>query len=204
MPEQPFFSVILNGCKSDIHFLIHALQGLRNQLYTEFELICLFQDLQEKEEAKRITEMCKQIPQFHNAVFSTKDPRSHIGNKEQRIGLDMANGRYITWLNIDNLVYPHWLLSHKKQINCAKIISIVNIDYWLEGIYDGILPRSLEKGHIDLLNFAVPVKWARQADAFGVDTWTHYESDWMTFERIYKEFEDYTWDRTAHPCASHC
>lgn len=44
-------------------------------------------------------------------------PRSGtIGFRERHHSLGLANGRYVAWLNCDNLGYPDWLRCHHENV----------------------------------------------------------------------------------------
>lgn len=97
-----------------------------------------------------------------------------FGNPLRRRGLDLARGRYVCWVNHDNLLSPLYLEAHARNLERQpEGVSLVNVDYFAQEMYPmGKTPRgwhdldALEQSDLDLLNFCVPVAAARAAAMF--------------------------------------
>src|SRR5262249_15422571 len=153
-----FFTVVLSVFGPHQAFLPRVLTGLMNQSFKDFELLVIV----DGEEPLRPFDpevLCQQtVP--GRVVYR---PRSNTdGHRERHHALSLAGGTYITWLNSDNLVYPNWLQNHYANVSDnVGAISIVNVQYWRNDLYRGVLPRTLALGEMDLLNFALPLDLAK-------------------------------------------
>ncbi len=194
-----FFSVVVTVYAGDQIFLPRAMTGLLNQTFKDFEVIVVV----DGEEPL--------VPYDPNVVCgrtvpATVDyrPRSNtIGFRERHHGMGLAKGRYIAWLNVDNLIYPHWLGCHYENVVGREgAVSVVNIHYWRWQQFRGVLPTALAHGHIDLLNYALPLDLAKRLDVFGPETEKIPHADWVAFERAARE-APVVWRRDQPVCACH-
>src|SRR5689334_12899535 len=99
-----FFSVVITIYERDQIFLPRAMTGLMNQTFKDFEVIVVV-DGEEPLRPYDPHHICgKTVPA--TVVYR---PRSNtIGFRERHYSLRLAKGRYVAWLNGDNLVYPNW------------------------------------------------------------------------------------------------
>jgi hypothetical protein len=194
-----FFSVVITVWEKDQVFLPRALTGLLNQSCKDFEVIIVV-DGDARLAAYDPQHICaKTIPA--QVVYL---PRSQtIGFRERHHALSLAQGEYITWLNVDNLVYPHWLQTHHDNLRDKPgAISVVNIQYWHLQDYAGVLPRRLALGELDLLSYALPLPLAKKLDVFGPDMEHIGHADWLAFERCARE-APVVWDPDQRVCGCH-
>src|ERR1700722_14461406 len=116
-----FFSVVITVYEGDQVFRPRALTGLLNQPFKDFQLIVVVDDETPLEYNPQA--ICGQtIPA--NVVYR---PRSMTtGFRERHHGLSLAQGKYVAWLNVDNLVYPHWLQCHfENTLGTPGAVSVV-------------------------------------------------------------------------------
>src|ERR1044071_5287294 len=121
------FSVVISMFDGDRRFLPRALTGLLNQRFRDFELLvvvdgeCRLADY-DPEGACGSVLPTKVVRVPHNGMW---------GFRGRHLTLPMAGGQYVAWLNVDNLVYPNWLLNHFNNVlRQPGAISVVNIQYW--------------------------------------------------------------------------
>jgi len=194
-----FFSVVITVHEQDQIFLPRAVTCLLNQSFRDFEVIVVV-DGDDRLAPYDPDLICrKTLPA--RVVYR---PRSRtIGFRERNYSLRLVEGEYVAWLNVDNLVYPNWLQSHHDNLREAPgAVSVVNVQYWQRQDYWGVLPRTLAYGHLDLLNYAVPVELARRLDLFGPDVETIPHADWIAFERCAREAA-VVWHPDQPVCACH-
>lgn len=116
LKEQPLVSVIVRTCGRP-SILRETLISLRNQIYKNFEIIVV-------EDGKNISE--KMISDEFNDLninykaSGEKVGRSKIGN----IGMTMAKGKYLNFLDDDDLFYPDhiYVLLSEALKNNASIV----------------------------------------------------------------------------------
>jgi glycosyltransferase involved in cell wall biosynthesis len=194
-----FFTVVINVYESHQMYLPRALTGLMNQTFKSFELIVVV-DGEKPLSPFDPRELCRQtVP--GEVVYRSRSNTD--GNRERRHALSLARGKYIMWLNSDNLVYPDWLQNHYSNVSQSiGSISVVNIQYWRNDEFRGKLPRSLACGEMDLLNFALPLDLAKRLDTFGPDVEHLRYADWLAFEKCAKEAK-VIWDKAQPVCACH-
>jgi len=194
-----FFTVVINVYPPHQAFLPRALTSLLNQRFSNFELIIIVEG-ETPLNPYDPRQLCRQtIP----ARIEYR-PSSHTsGNRERNFGLSLAHGRYILWLNADNLVYPDWLENHYANLaSNSGAISIVNIQYWRNELFRGKLPIRLACGEMDLLNFALPLELATSLSVFGPEVEHLRFADWLAFEQCAKS-APVIWDREQPICACH-
>lgn len=198
------FSVVVSGYWADQHYLQHAIHGLMRQNFKDFEVIVTIR-LKEgmvrlAHDNVRNTIPCNWLYTDHDHSFSKGQ-----GNRERSLALRQAMGSYVTWLSIDNLVYPNWLSCHFENFQKnPDLMSFVNIDYFRHGHYYGKLPTSIAYSGVDLLNLALPTDLAREIDAFGPEMEREECSDWRVVERALKKGgKRYSWNPEQPICACH-
>lgn len=194
-----FFSVVITIHEGDQIFLPRAMTGLLNQTFKDFEVIVVVDgDTPLRPYDPR--HVCgKTIP----ATIVYRPRSQTIGFRERHHSLELAKGQYIVWLNGDNLVYPHWLQYHHENVaDNPGAISVVNIQYWLKQDYWGVLPTALAYGHLDLLNYALPLDLAKRANVFGPAVEHCPYADWLAFESCARE-ASVIWKRDQPICACH-
>src|SRR5262245_4846949 len=134
-----FCSVVITLWAGDQVFLPRAMTGLLNQSFQDFEVLVVV-DGEEPLSPYDPRHVCgKTIP-----AQIVQRPRSNtIGFRERHYALQLAQGEYIVWLNVDNLVYPNWLRNHYDNVrDHPGAVSVVNIQYWQRHDYWGVLPRA--------------------------------------------------------------
>lgn len=194
-----FFTVVITVYATDQVFLPRALTCLRAQQFQDFEVIVVV-DGDEPLHPYEPERLCKGFLPAR-VVYR---PRSRTtGFRERYHGLGLAQGRYIAWLNVDNLVFPDWLARHHTNaIRQPGAVSVVHIHYWHLAEYWGVFPRELAYGQMDLLNYAVPVELARRVEMFGPQEEALTFADWVAFERCARA-APVVWDPHQPPCAAH-
>jgi glycosyltransferase involved in cell wall biosynthesis len=188
-------SIIVTTYDGDFKFLPHCINGLMHQECKEFEVLVIGKNLTLAQVANVAKPVCKK-----EQIIVTPNT-DYWGNPERYIGLNKAKGRYITWLSADNLVYPNYVKNHLTNFNGLDCISIINTDHWKDG-YWGVLPTRLQLGSMDMLNFALPTKLAKEIDAFGPHMYHEYTMDWPVFRKASK-LAPVHWDKTQPVCAAH-
>jgi hypothetical protein len=181
---DPFFTVVITLFERDQIFLPRALTCLLNQAFRDFEVLVAV-DGETPLRPYDPERLCGQTMPGRVVYL----PRSNtIGFRERHHSLGLAQGKYIAWLNVDNLVYANWLQNHHDNVRDAEgAISVVNVQYWLRQDYWGVLPRKLAYGEMDLLNYALPLALARRQNVFGPDVENIPYADWLAFERCSRE-----------------
>jgi glycosyltransferase involved in cell wall biosynthesis len=194
-----FFTVAITVYDKDQMFLPRAITCLLNQSFQDFEVVVLIDGETPLTPYDPSAVCAKALPA--QVVYR---PRSRtIGFRERHHALQLAQGDYIVWLNVDNLVYPNWLLNHHTNVCKDRgAISVVNIHYWRLQDYWGVLPRALAHGEMDLLNYALPLELARKLNVFGPDVEHIDHADWIAFERCSRE-APVIWHREQPVCACH-
>jgi hypothetical protein len=179
--------------------LPRALTGLLNQTFKDFEVIIVV-DGETPLTPYDPGALCrKTLPA--RVVYR---PRSNtIGFRERHHSLQLANGEYVAWLNVDNLVYPNWLQNHYENVRDRPgAISVVNIQYWRWHDFWGVMPKVIAYGHFDLLNYALPLALAKKLNVFGPGVERIDYADWLAFEACARE-APVVWDRDQAVCACH-
>jgi len=194
-----FFSVVITVCARDQIFLPRALTCLLNQSFKDFEVLVVV-DGEAPLDPYDPRRLCAETVPARVVYW----PRSStIGFRERHHSLQLVQGEYVAWLNVDNLAYPHWLQCHHDNVRDAPgAVSVVNIQYWQRQRYWGVLPRKLAYGEMDLLNYALPRALARKLGVFGPDVEHIPHADWIAFERCAQE-APVVWHPEQPVCACH-
>src|SRR5437016_4721939 len=106
-----FCSVVVTVYAGDQVFLPRAATNVMCQTFRGFEVIVVVDG------DEPLSPYDPQVV-FGNTVPATVvyRPRSStIGFRERHHALGLARGEYVAWLNVDNLVYPHWLRCHHEN-----------------------------------------------------------------------------------------
>jgi hypothetical protein len=194
-----FFSVVITMYEKDQIFLPRAMTGLLNQSFRDFEVIVIV-DGEKPLDPYDPARICRKL---FPAQVVYRPQSNTIGFRERNYSLERTQGKYITWLNVDNLVYPNWLQNHHENLrDNPSTISVVNIHYWQKQDYWGVLPRALAYGELDLLNYTLPRELARRLNVFGPEVEHVPHADWIAFERCSQE-APVIWHREQPVCACH-
>lgn len=192
---MPQFSIIITTYQHDANYLPRIVQCLINQTLQDFETIVMV-DGTLNFNPEQITRNVKA-----RVIYTPKV--NTCGFRQRAEGITHATGKYLVWLNADNLIYRDYLQSHGN--NFAKspdCVSVVNIHYWLTHDYWGVLPRQLACGHVDLLNYSLPKELAIKVNAFGTHEEHIPEADWHTLNRA-RHLAPVEWDHTQPPVGCH-
>jgi glycosyltransferase involved in cell wall biosynthesis len=128
------------------------------------------------------------------------------GNPARNEGTHAARGKWIVYVNHDNVIFPDFLSRHFGILSTyhnGNGISVVPIELKAKGRYLGKYPKDpIRVSHIDLMNFAMPTHIAQQVDAFGEKWATTYEADWRLFESA-SQLLPYKVDQCQTPAGIH-
>lgn len=201
---MPKFSVCVTIWDGDIGYLPHLVECLALQAVRDFEVLATIKTEYSPvvNRARSILLACR-VKQTSTVVTPNDDK---YGNTERRLMLEQAQGEYIMWVNADNLLYSDYLTNHLKNIQKyqtqtgeSDCISVVNISNWYQKEKKcADLPIDFAKNQMDLLNYCVPTKCAREIEAFSGD---RYEEDWYVFEELHK-FLPIVWNKPQPVCAT--
>lgn len=114
--DGPLVSIIIRTCGRP-KMLMEAIQSIENQFYKNIEIVIV-------EDGENISEkMIKENFSHLNIVyhaFGKNKGRSFAGNK----GIELANGKYLNFLDDDDLFYPdHVLVLVNTLENCDQSIA---------------------------------------------------------------------------------
>ena len=156
----------------------HLLWSVLQQTFEDWELVVL-EDGEHPRVRQAVDHLRERVPETtHNVtlvpMFGPQGRVGKYGNPLRRRGLELARGRYVCWVNHDNLLHPGFLKAHMRNFeDQPEGVSLVNVDYFTQEMYYmGKTPRgwrgieALEAGDLDLLNFAVPAQAAREHGLF--------------------------------------
>ena len=103
---EPVFSVIVN-CRNSERFLEPCLVSIQNQIFSDFEVIIWNNVSTDKTEmiAKEITELDSRFNLFSGTQAL------NLG-AARNMAIQKATGKYITFLDSDDLWHPNFLLHH--------------------------------------------------------------------------------------------
>jgi len=145
---QPFFTIITATFDQRPKSLTRAVTSIQNQTYQDYEHILAFQDYSflTFNDYKINPLICKNCTEW--------------GNKQKNDALKIAKGKWIIFLDDDNILHPNALaclhqLSQKHPK--AKVIYSA-IDYNGARI---LRPNNLRCGHVDLLNWCIQTELAK-------------------------------------------
>lgn len=191
-------SVVLTTYPGDYKCFAAACNALRRQTCRDFEVIAVVKG-SGFDPYPSLSSIGAPIG------FRYSPDNDTMGDRERQLGLWYCERPWVAFLSADNLVYPDFVARHVKQLayrTCC--VSVVNIDYYRDGRFDGVYPKQAEiaKEKIDLTNFALPTEVARRLDCFG-DWCDRKCSDWDSLDRVLADGVAVAWDRGAPPCAAH-
>lgn len=187
------FSIVLTYFEAPEN-LSRALYCLSQQTYGRFEVIPVFDGADAKAEFM-YRQFCvkKNDSRFRPAVIFPREVDSSYGNNVRSAAMVYCHNDYIVWYGHDCLIDKDYLQTHADQIEDDWCISVVGQEHFTTRhhlqrwtLYRETLPRtadatSLEMGHIDLLNFALPAYVAREW-AWRKEHRSKYEADWFTLQ----------------------
>ena len=116
MKKEPFISVIITYYKKKL-FLRETLQSILNQSYKNYEIIFVFDD-KDKNDLKFVK---------HN-LLKFKKKKLIVNNKNlgvaksRNIGLNYCTGRYIAFLDADDIWSPNKLADQYKFMINKKVL----------------------------------------------------------------------------------
>ena len=151
--------------------LKYAGTMVARQSEPSWELFIVADGPSKQEEAiakETIRQIKKMTPK--NQIHWLPLPRAKncFGNVGRHAPLSLAAGKYVCWVNHDNVIAVDYLKVHRENFDRqSECISVVDIDLWVGNKYHGCYPRAFQRSKIDLLCFAVPTKTAIEVDAFG-------------------------------------
>ena len=156
--EEIFFSIITpvkNGCK----YLKRYLASLKNQEFKNWEAIIIVDD-GSSDDSYRVL---KNLTKSDNRFKVLKNYHINFLNspyESRNIGLDNAIGKYICFLDIDDIWLPKNLLRHYQIINNYKNINLIYSEYYRYQEEKNIfsIRKPIKILNIDyLLNFINPI-----------------------------------------------
>ena len=111
---DPYFSVIVN-CRNSEKYLRDCLESIQQQTFSHFEVI-VWDNMSTDDTAKIVNE------------FEQADPRFqlHSGNESLNLGaarncaVDKSSGRYLAFLDSDDLWEPDFLQHHHDSLTKFK------------------------------------------------------------------------------------
>lgn len=180
---MPDFSIVMSAF-APWDKIEYALGCVYAQTYQNWELIVCYDGAPDhiaEHQVKKISRLCP------GRVRDKVCPRRHgcWGNLARNAGTHEAKGRWIVYVNHDNLIFPDYLERHAKilkDFRGGSGISVVPIELKAKGNYLGLYPKDpVKMSHIDLLNFSMPTAIAQQVDAFGERYAKVYSADWDLF-----------------------
>ncbi len=184
--RQPHFSVV-TSLFGGFDLLARMGACLVAQRHSDWEWVVVI-DGGDPDEVKQVRalqrEFALQAPHQPLRVFSVPRAEGCYGNVARQFGLQQATGRYVCWVNHDNLIWPDYLTTHAVAFERdAAAISVVDIWLWKGGRNHGRFPRGFARSQIDLLCWAMPTELARTVDAFSSAEAQEYAADWGCFDR---------------------
>ena len=110
---QPLISVIVPIYNPDADFLRQAIESVRGQIYSNWEL-CLADDCSSKPYVQQILNEYQQLDSRVKVVL--RESNGHI-SRASNSALELATGEYIALLDHDDLLAPHALSSVVELLN---------------------------------------------------------------------------------------
>lgn len=114
MDNNSLVSIVVATYKRDLS-LKNALESLINQTYKNIEIIVI-DDNANEEWNKKVKRIIDEISNKSNIIY-VKNEKNKGSAKTRNIGIDKANGEYITFLDDDDIYLPNKILN---QLNKMK------------------------------------------------------------------------------------
>jgi glycosyltransferase involved in cell wall biosynthesis len=182
---MPEFSIVMSAFQPWCP-IGHALGCVISQTFEDWELLVVPDGEPDEFTVTQVTRLIQKW-KYRIRLLSSSRREGCWGNPARNTGTHEAEGRYICWVNHDNLIFPDYLKRHMGNFSAMKDgsgISVVPIELSSRGKFLGRYPKQrIKLGGIDLLNFAMPTKFAQEIDAFGEKHAETYEADWLLFQR---------------------
>lgn len=118
MGEAPLVSIIVRTCGRP-NILHNALESIRRQTYDNIEVILV-------EDGQNISEsIIEEFPELDIHYFATgqKCGRTKVGNK----GLEMSKGRYLNFLDDDDILFPNHISTLVEYLNKTKFRVVYSV-----------------------------------------------------------------------------
>ena len=188
---MPDFSIVMSAFQPWWP-IEYALACVAAQSFEGWELLVVPDGEPDKFAKKQVEKL---VLKWNHRIRLIECPRREgcWGNLARNTGTHEATGRYICWVNHDNLIFPDYLKRHMQNFQKMKDgngISVVPIHLKHRGEYFGHYPKDrIRLAGIDLLNFSMPTKVAQEIDAFGEKHAETYEADWLLYQRASQTLE---------------
>lgn len=162
-----------------------ALACVYAQAYANWELIVCYDGPPGSDASVQVRKLERLCPRRVREIYCSRRPGCW-GNPARNEGTHAARGKWIVYVNHDNIIFPGYLTRHAEILTSftnGQGISVVPIQLKAKGNYLGLYPKDpIRISHIDLMNFAMPTHVAQQVDAFGERYSKVYSADWNLFE----------------------
>ena len=135
MNENPLVSVIIN-CHNGEKFLKNCIKSVLNQSYRNFEII--FWDNRSTDNSYKIAKSFKD-----KRIKIYKSKKFFKLYKSRNLAVEKCSGKYITFLDTDDLLLKSKIKDQVKKIKKNKSFKMVYSNYFV----------LLNKKKIDILNF---------------------------------------------------
>ena len=121
MKYYPFISVIVN-CHNGEKYLVHCIKSILNQNYKNFEII--FWDNCSTDSSKKIINgfKDKRLKKFYSKKFQ----KLYVA---RNLAIKKSSGRYLTFLDVDDIWKKNKLLEQVKVLKKNKNIKIIYSNY---------------------------------------------------------------------------
>lgn len=155
--EKTFFTVI-TPVKDGSKFISRYLKCLRSQIYKNWEAIIVVED--SKDDSYKILKLKTHNDKRFKIIRNKERKFLNSPYKSRNIGLDNARGKYICFLDIDDLWFPNKLLRQFELISKNKKLNLLFSSYYRYKVgkdYSTIRNPMVLFGIKKVINFINPV-----------------------------------------------
>ena len=124
LPYQPLFSIVMPVYNPSVKFLKRAIESIRNQAYTNWEL-CIADDKSTNKNVKPVLLSYQSKDPRIKVVF--RDTNGHI-SQASNSALSLAGGDYVALVDQDDELPPHSLYMVADAINKNKELELIYSD----------------------------------------------------------------------------
>lgn len=120
---QPLISIIMPVYNVDVKWIKKAINSIRNQIYTNWEL-CIADDSSTN---PKLIKYLKSLEKDPKIKITFREKNGHI-SEASNTALELAEGEYIALMDNDDIIYPHALAEVVKVLNKNKETDFIYSD----------------------------------------------------------------------------
>ncbi len=149
-PVSPLFSVVMRTQSNRNELMEQSLLCLVAQECQSFEIVVVAHNVEDKGIEHTLSLLDSFGSQFKNRVTVLRIAGGQRGVPLNE-GIDVARGKYVVFLDDDDLVFAHWLSEFMRvgEENPGKIIRSRCVDRFVKGVENPRIPSYVQSNLID-------------------------------------------------------